>query len=94
MSGKIYLNGHIDVPVDQLEAVSAALTLHIELTHEEPGCISFDVNPCPEVPGRFLVSECFVDQKAFEAHQARTKSSAWAEVTKDIPRSYEITTEE
>ncbi|MEM7430042.1 MAG: antibiotic biosynthesis monooxygenase [Pseudomonadota bacterium] len=90
---RVSLKGHIDVPPDRLEAVAEALPLHIELSRAEPGCIFFNVDPCPAVPGRFLVSESFVDRRSFDAHQTRTRASAWATVTAGIPREYEITEE-
>jgi quinol monooxygenase YgiN len=92
--GAILLDGHIDVPAGRVEAVETALAEHIRLTHEEPGCMYFSVTACPDVPGRFLVSEIFADQAAFEAHQARAGASAWADVTREIPRQYEIRTAE
>lgn len=92
MAKAVFLKGHIDVPADRLEAVSVALPIHIELTRNEAGCVSFGVTPCAEVAGRFLVDEEFVDQAAFDAHQARAGASDWAVVTKDIPRDYKITT--
>jgi quinol monooxygenase YgiN len=90
--GAVLLDGHIDVPADRMAAVEKALPDHVRLTHGEPGCLYFSVTPCADVPGRLLVSEIFTDQAAFEAHQARTAASAWAEVTRDIPRQYEIRT--
>ncbi len=86
----IKLTGYIDVPADRLDAVSRALPHHVALTRAEPGCLSFDVTPDVSVPGRFQVAELFTDQKAFDAHQTRTKSSEWATVTADIPRTYQI----
>lgn len=86
----IKLTGYIDVPADRVEAVSKALPRHVALTRAEPGCLSFDVTPDFSVPGRFQVAELFTDQKAFDAHQNRTKSSEWAIVTADIPRTYQI----
>ena len=88
----VYLEGHIDVPADRLAEVSAALPDHIALTRAEPGCLRFDVTPSPNIPGRFDVSEAFSDQAAFDAHQSRAKSSAWAEITAGIPRDYRIQT--
>ena len=90
---RVSLNGHIDVPADRMEAVTEALPLHIELSRAEPGCIFFNVDACPDVPGRFLVSESFTDRDSFDAHQTRTKASAWAGVTEGVPREYEITEE-
>ncbi|MGB0900577.1 putative quinol monooxygenase [Halocynthiibacter sp.] len=88
---KIQLNGYILVPDDRLDAVRAGLIDHIRLTHQEPGCISFEVTENPDVPGRFDVAEVFTDQASFDAHQARTKASVWADITAGIPRDYEIT---
>ena len=91
-AGAVLLDGHIDVPADRMAAVEAALPEHVRLTHEEPGCLFFSVTPCPDVAGRFLVSEIFAGKAAFDAHQARAGASAWAETTRDIPRQYEIRT--
>lgn len=88
--GTVILTGHMDVPKARYPQVKAALEWHIKKTREEPGCLMFKVEPCRDVQYRFLVSEKFVDQEAFDAHQARTKESAWAEVTRLIPREYEV----
>lgn len=88
----VYLKGHIDVPADRLDAVREALPLHIELTHAEAGCLSFEVIEDTTQKGRFWVSESFADQAAFDAHQERTKASAWAKVAEGIPREYEVRT--
>ena len=90
--GAILLDGHMDVPADPLAAVEAALADHVRLTHAEPGCLFFSVTPCGEIAGRFIVSEIFADEAGFALHQARGAASPWAEVTKDIPRQYEIRT--
>lgn len=88
--GTVTLTGHIDVPAERIDSVQTALPTHIELSLAEPGCLSFDVSPCPNVEGRYLVAEAFVDQQAFDAHQTRTKASDWAMVTDGIPREYSI----
>ena len=88
MAGKVFLKGYIDVPPERLEEVSEALPLHIELTRKEPGCLTFNVDPCPHTPGRFLVFECFVNQQAFDTHQIRTRTSHWAEITEGLSRNY------
>ncbi|WP_424982917.1 putative quinol monooxygenase [Maritalea sp. S77] len=93
MLKKVYLNGHIDVPLERIGAVAAALPHHIELTRAEPGCLAFEVVQDAKRPERFLVSECFQDRAAFEAHQERAGASEWALVTKGIPRHYRITEE-
>lgn len=90
---KVFLRGHIQVPPGRIEQVRAALPDHIALTRAEPGCLSFEVVEDADNSGRFVVSEVFVDQDAFEAHQARTMQSPWAAVTSGIPRDYAITSE-
>lgn len=90
--GAVLLDGHIDVPAGRLAAVAAALPEHVRLTRAEPGCLHFSVTPCPDLPGRYLVSETFIDEAAFAAHQARGAASRWAEVTSAIARQYEIRT--
>ncbi len=88
---KIHLQGHIDVPSDRMKAVTTAVVDHISLTRSEAGCISFEVTPSPDVNGRFLVNEVFINQAAFDHHQARAKASPWAEISKGLPREYTIT---
>jgi len=39
------------------------------------------------------VNELFADRAAFDAHQARGGASVWAEVTRGLPRDYQITEE-
>lgn len=85
---KIRLTGHIDVPAGRLASIEAALVEHKALTRAEPGCLTFSVEPCDLVEGRFLVSELFRDQAAFDAHQARVMASDWGRISAGIPRSY------
>ncbi|MGB7285374.1 MAG: antibiotic biosynthesis monooxygenase [Salaquimonas sp.] len=88
--GTVLLIGYIDVPADRLAEVKEALRLHIDLTRKETGCIFFNVDPSDEIEGRFKVSEAFVDQAAFDAHQARARISPWAIASEGIPRDYKI----
>ncbi|MDJ0612219.1 MAG: putative quinol monooxygenase [Rhizobiaceae bacterium] len=93
-SGSFRLEGFIDVPGHRVDAVRAGLVDHIRLTREEAGCIFFEVTPSKDVPGRFLVSEAFVDEAAFKFHQERSGSSPWARVSEDIPRNFKTWTVE
>lgn len=86
--GNYRLEGHIDVPAGQQDAVRVTLNDHIQLTRAEPGCIFFHVEPDDDHPGRFLVSEAFVDKAAFEVHQARAGNSPWAKASADVSRHY------
>lgn len=92
-TGRVYLDGYLDVPAERWGAVREALEDHIALTLQEPGCIKFQVVPCADIERRLLVSEIFEDQQAFEAHQARAKTSPWAEISAGIPREYAMRTE-
>ena len=88
--GKVYLEGYLDVPQGRIEAVSAALPLHIALTRREPGCLAFEVTRSPGEPTHFLVSEIFASEEAFAAHQQRAGASDWARVTAGMARHYTI----
>ena len=87
----VTLTGYIIVPENELEAVKSELPVHIALTRDEPGCISFDVVQSDSNPCRFDVAENFESRSAFEAHQTRVKDSHWGKVTVNVERHYEIT---
>lgn len=87
---KIQLQGYMDVTRDRIADVTKALDEHIRLTLSEVGCLSFEVTPCPDVEGRFLVAEVFETRAAFDNHQTRTGNSDWAQVTAGLPRTYEV----
>lgn len=90
--GNVLLDGTIHVPAEHLSAVQPLLEDHITKTRAEPGCLSFSVTQDSATPGRFIVAEVFVDQAAFDAHQARVKSSDWGVFTKGFLRIYETKT--
>lgn len=90
MQKKTNLTGYIDVPLERIDAVTAALPEHIRLTRLEVGCIRFDVTADPKREGRFHVAEVFASRADFEAHQNRTKMSDWAQVTQGIARHFTI----
>lgn len=73
---------------EEAEIVTRLLPEHIRLTHEEPGCMLFEVKP--DGPLNWRVMEAFVNKEAFEAHQLRTRASAWWQQTKGITREFEI----
>lgn len=86
----IVLQGFIVVPDADLEVVKQALSKHIELTQQEPGCLVFEVSPHPTNQNRFNVYEVFESKAAFETHQLRVNKSYWGQVTTEIERHYEI----
>ncbi|MGL5408674.1 MAG: putative quinol monooxygenase [Shewanella sp.] len=88
---RVILKGFIIVPSNDLAAVKDELDNHIQLTRAETGCLIFKVTQDPLTPCRFDVYEEFVDQAAFQAHQARVKSSRWGEITVNVERHYTVT---
>lgn len=89
--GKVILQGFIIVPLSELTIVKRELDAHIRLTRAETGCLIFKVTQDPLNPCRFDVYEEFVDQAAFQAHQARVKSSRWRKITVNVERHYTVT---
>jgi len=80
------------VSLTVLEVVNRELITHKNLTLKEAGCLTFTVIPDEVNPNKFNVYEEFVNQAAFDNHQARVKSSKWGEVTKNVERYYQIST--
>jgi len=78
------------VPSSDLKVVRRELIIHKNLTLNETGCLTFIVTPDEVNPHKFSVYEAFVNQVAFDNHQARVKSSKWGEVTKNVERHYQI----
>lgn len=86
----ISLQGHIIVDKADLEKVIQALPLHMELTRKEAGCLTFCVSQDPVNLCLFHVEETFTCQFAFDEHQRRKATSAWAEVTRSAKRCYQV----
>lgn len=63
---------------------------HIRLSRAEPGCLTFDVKPTDD-PLVWRLDESFADGAAFEAHQARTRSSDWFRATAHLKRDFRVT---
>ncbi len=87
---KVTLKGFIIVLAEDLSAVKEELIDHRNLTHNEPGCLVFEVTQSESNPCRFDVYEEFLNKAAFESHQKRVKDSYWGEVTVNVERHYEI----
>ena len=90
MSGNIRLTGRLICATEaECDIVRQYLPEHVRLTRSEPGCLAFQVIET-ENPLIWSVEERFVDQAAFDFHQARTKASQWAVETAAIRRDYRI----
>lgn len=75
--------------LEEADVVTSYLPEHVELTRNEPGCISFEVSPTQD-PLVWSVEERFTDPEAFRAHQERAASSPWGRMTSAIARDYTI----
>jgi quinol monooxygenase YgiN len=87
---RIRLIGRLEMTPERRDAVLAALPAHIALTRREPGCLDFEVSEDLEDPLRLTVSELFASREAFDAHQQRAASSAWADASRGLKRVYDI----
>lgn len=74
---------------EEAERVRRYLPEHTRLTKAESGCLSFEVMETND-PLIWSVEELFSCQETFDAHQARTKASAWGKETRGIAREYVI----
>ena len=74
---------------EELQAVRQHLPEHIRLTRAEPGCLTFEVTPTDD-PMVYEVMESFRDRPSFDAHQARTRDSAWFAATRHILRDFRL----
>ena len=90
MATHIVLKGYIEIPIAELEIVTAALEVHKKLTRAEPGCLKFNIRPDRDILGRYTVYEKFASQDAFTAHQERVKASEWGRISANVERHYEI----
>jgi quinol monooxygenase YgiN len=86
----VRLAGRLILAPADLAPVEALLPEHVRLTRAEPGCLSFEVTQSASDPLIYEVAESFVDRAAFEAHQVRTRASAWFAATRDIERDFRI----
>lgn len=74
---------------DEAEAVCRHLPDHTRLSRAEPGCLTFDVSPTDD-PMVWEVMESFRDRAAFDAHQTRSRDSAWFAATRHILRDFRL----
>jgi quinol monooxygenase YgiN len=89
--GIVRLSGQLLCATDADAAlVEAHVPTHIALSRAEPGCITFDVVQTAD-PLIWQVDESFTDQAAFDAHQTRTRASAWFALSAHIPRQFTVT---
>ncbi len=73
----------------QADTVRACLPDHIRQSRSEPGCLTFNVTPTADQLV-WRLDESFVDSAAFQAHQTRTRASAWFKATADLTRDFVV----
>lgn len=74
---------------DEAQVLRQHLARHVDLTRAEPGCLTFEVTPTDD-PMVYEVMEAFADRASFDAHQARTRDSAWFAATRGILRDFRL----
>ena len=87
---KLAIEGHMEIPEEDLAAVLSELPNHASLTRDEPGCIEFDASQRPGEPHILDVRELYENREAFERYKSRSQGSKWAEVTKNVSRHYRV----
>ncbi len=86
----IRLRGQLVCTSDEEAAlVRSHAAEHIRLSRAEEGCLTFDLTPTDD-PMVWEVMEAFRDRAAFDAHQTRTRDSAWFAATRGILRDFRI----
>lgn len=72
------------VQADKVEAFIAAVRLDgLGSTHEEPGCLRFDVYQNIKQPDELYLYEVYVNKAAFDYHTRTPHIIAWRETVKD-----------
>lgn len=69
--------------------VDRLLPEHVRLSRAEPGCLTFTVKATAD-PLVWRLEESFADRAAFEAHQARTRTSDWFGATAHLARDFRV----
>lgn len=87
---KVILKGYVIACDQDIPDIEAELPKHIELTLQETGCITFQVSQDAENKNRFNVYKEFIDKKAFETHQVRSKASSWGQVSANLEKHYHV----
>ena len=86
----IRLSGRLLCMTDaERDAVRAHRAAHLAATRAEAGCVTVAIDDTDD-PMIFDVVESFRDRATFDAHQARTRDSAWFAATRGILRDFRV----
>ena len=80
----ILITGTVVVAEDNREAFLKAATHHVELSREEPGCISHGVFEDQMAPGTFVFVERWRDLEAVKEHFAKDYSRETAAMLRKL----------
>ena len=75
---------------EQAAIVRRLVPDHVALSRAEPGCLTFNIHPAAS-PLVWQLDETFVSRQTFDAHQPRTRASAWLAATTDLARNFTVT---
>ena len=73
----IVIAGHIQIDPEKLSVAVPAAQEMMKETHKEPGCSAYVFSQDLSAPGRFQISEEWVDQAALDAHFAAPHMAAF-----------------
>ena len=83
-SGLHVIHAPLPVKPDKVDAFIEAVTLDgVGSTHEEPGCLRFDVYQNIAKPSELYLYEVYVNKAAFEYHTRTPHIAKWRETVKD-----------
>ncbi len=83
-SGLHVIHAPLPIQPDKVEAFIEAVTLDgLGSTHEEPGCLRFDVYQNINKPDELYLYEVYVNKAAFEYHTKTPHIAKWRETVKD-----------
>mgnify|MGYP000489330033 CR=1 FL=1 len=80
MSGRVFLDGYLEVPPKRVAAVAHALPDHIALTRAEPGCIEYWLHQDDDDPAEFTFYENWTNRAEWDKHMEMPHLKAFADV--------------
>jgi autoinducer 2-degrading protein len=84
MSGLHVIHSPLPIKPDKVGDFIAAVRLDgLGSTHEEPGCLRFDVYQNINKPDELYLYEVYVNKAAFEYHTKTPHITKWRETVKD-----------
>lgn len=86
----IRLSGRLVCMTDtERDAVRTHRAAYLAATRAESGCLTVSIDDTDD-PMIFDMAECFRDRATFDAHQIRTRDSAWFAATRGILRDFRV----